>query len=292
MQSLSLPSELLKREVDRMNPLLPTFFGTALACSLAISISAAPLAYEPFDYSTRTLDDPLNAGGSGWAEVDAEGGWVRGGGSTSFEIGDSHLELGSLPTAGNSAIDVSLDGGAYYHRNMAVNPLEGLGAGEETWLSFLLNVSSLGEESFADASAFYLGWNSAGGNGSNAGGMVKAEIRSHDLDTGTYRLVARSGNASGPDSVELAVGATYLIAMRYVQDVSGDDDLLEIYNVAADDLGQERPTGASPMTSFHGNTNRSDFTQVGFFSQRDAVMLSIDEIRTGREFADVAPASP
>ncbi len=282
-----------------MKKIIPTLLGFGLFVAQTAQLSAAPTAYDSFSYVDGvTLADPANTGGFGWAAGPTGATWIRDGGGTNFNTTTPGLSYGTLATAGNSVADSSNTGGAAYHRNQAINPLSVLAAGEDTWISYLINVSSLGTASFTDANTAYLGWNGAGGNATNAGSMVKSEIRNFTTAdggaTGTFDLFARNGNsATSATSLSLNLNTTYLIAMRYVQDFSGVNDLLEVYNVATSDIGLSFPSVASTSISLTGlNFNKTDFTQIGFNSQLNAATFTIDEIRTGFDFSDVVVAVP
>lgn len=254
----------------------------------SLSANATLIAYEGFDYSAGSnLQTFISGGGTGWADS----GWTRAAGGSQFVTGSPSLSFNSLQTSGNS-ISGTHSG---YNRNMTTNPLSGIGDGESVWMSFVLNVSSLGAGSFTDTRAVYLGWNGAAGNATNAGSMTKAEIRDYDVGAGTYTIYAADrSNVASDGGITLDLNTDYLISIRYVNNLSGSNDLLEIYSVASSDLGLSDPTGASATSSIGGfNMNRSDFTQVGFSTFNDlSANVSLDEFRVGTSFSDVTPTIP
>ncbi|WOO43436.1 hypothetical protein [Rubellicoccus peritrichatus] len=262
-----------------------TLILTLAGLLVSFSASATLIAYEGFDYADGSnLQTFTSDGGSGWADS----GWTRAAGGSQFVTAVSSLSFNTLLTSGNS-ISGTHSG---YNRNMTTNPLSGIGDGESVWMSFVLNVSTLGAASFSDTRAFYIGWNGAGGNATNAGSMTKAEIRDYDVGAGTYTIYAADRNNVASDGgVTLSLNQDYLISLRYVNNFSGANDLLEIYSIAASDLGLADPTGASATSSIGGyNMNRSDFTQVGFSAFNDLTAnVALDEFRVGQSFSDVTP---
>lgn len=242
---------------------------TVLALLLsARTSSAAPLAYEGFDYPAGA-DLVGNAGGSGFS-----GPWAPGGFNASvsdnYDVAGGSLTFGPLVTGGNRVSSAPTNAIAGVTRSLAAP----LGAdGTTSYFSVLLRPEgTLGAGVF---NGFF--------------GLTLETAAEPELYIGKpgdgaltqYVVEDRGGGGQVSSGAAATVGESALLVLK-AQFLAGNDVFTLYVNPT--------PGGPEPAAgAVKSNSNVGPVTGLTIYSTG---AFSIDEIRVGTTFADVTPAVP
>ena len=234
-----------------------------LALLMALTVALAPggagaavIAYEGFGYGAGADLSGQN-GGTGWA-----GAWNNQGGAPTLTTAPG-LGFGALavtPGAASTAVVVTNDPGAKittYTRSLAT----AFGTdGTTTYLSFLLRPDS--------GFDFYGGLNLGGGLFIGKSGTP---VTTYGLETGGANIASSSVVATAGEAVFLVLRAQFLAG----------NDVLDLF---------VNPTlgGAEPLLA-DAEMSNVDLALTDLLYINNSGGWTIDEIRVGSSFADVAP---
>lgn len=218
-------------------------------------------AYEGFDYATGSLES--QGGGSGWSAASV---WTTHSGNpaqvTAAGLADPG---GGLPVGGGAA---EMNGsGSLYSQSRDMDAV--LGAeGTTAWVSFLLkaDVTGVGGISLE--------------LGDSADDTVTIGISNDDF------LLTRNRSMVGASYITDVVsdGQTYLLVAK-LEFAAGDDTVTLYVDPTAGLSGPD-----SAQTAQLSSADLGTFTEVGMVGGFTGNTTTVDEIRIGDSFADVAPA--
>lgn len=227
----------------------------ASAVALAIPAQASLLAYEGFSYGSNQNLNGL-AGGSGWS-----GDWIAtGAGPSSHRTSSPGLTYGSLPTEGGAMTG-----------NLALSNVRREFAPQSgrVWASALLRFNTLPTNHFLEFKLHAPG---------NVNQAAQFKINGGNLSTNHD-----FGSAAASTPWTPTVGETYFIVFTYA--ANGASPTAVYVNPT---LGLAAPQDWAARASFN-STNWGVSSIGGFRLYGDTVNVTLDEIRVGTSFQEVAP---
>jgi len=270
-------------------------FATAVLAVPAAHAAAASLAYEPFDYTAaqRVLGQSNSNTGTSWLLAAASG---AAGDTTAINVATGSLTGPSgLPAPiGNSATINGVGNLSGAANRLAFDSAGTSVTSGSVYYSFDLRIDSL-EGSNNAGGGFFIGLNNTGNaatttNPSAVAARVLARIDPNDpnpTSPTTYNLgIARNRATTAADipwSGPLNLGDTLFIVAS-VEIVDGLQN--DVSRLWIDPTGDSAPATLTDATTGTG-------TDIGLASiilrQSPAPFLTLDELRIGTEWADVAP---
>lgn len=258
---------------------------TTVLAGLSLAVRAAPVVYEPFDYTAGAL------AGNGTGTTGLDGNWTSGG-TNEYQVEGTGLSFTNLSTTGGAADRSSANNGAYSQVGITNAAQTSLLADDSTiYFSFLVGYGNNSEVN--DNSTFYLGTSDApsataapvtttsgSGFGFALDGPGAADnsrpLRGFTMDGGTTTL-----SASDIGVIANGTSGTLMIAGQIDWAANGSNDTLTLWNVADPAAG----LGGTSI-SMTADFDQSTFDTLTIASRQNNTPL--DEIRFGTSLADVA----
>ncbi|RYY39102.1 MAG: hypothetical protein EOO08_11260 [Chitinophagaceae bacterium] len=243
-----------------------------LLCLMLTSVVGfGQLINEPFDYPASVTNGITAQSSSTWLVLNS--------GSDSIMVTSGSLSYPGL--AASTGNKVSFDGqGVDAYRQLATNQTA------TTYVSFLLNVSSLG--GLSTTGGYFFGLTPG-----TTSGTIGTSVWTRKATTG-YNIGVNSRTTTANTlwlPTELAVNTTYLVVVAYNFAAAAGDDFATIW-LNPTSLGGAAPTPDGTAVVSAGdlaNIGRVQLRQPGAASE--APFLNIDELRVGLDWASVTPSS-
>jgi len=231
---------------------------SAFCLGSALSVRAAQLVYEPFNYAAGTILTS-QTGGSGWTASWTQDGQpcVTGADGLSYVDGSGKI----LNVSGQRA-DTTGTATTRNFRTVAGGPLTGV------WISFLYHLPV--SNSKFEGISFYRGSTSL------------FSVNSPTSDSTARISLVNNPTGGGVNTQKGTFGTTHFIALHLIEaGGAGGADRLEAF---IDHLLAVGPTTADATLDY----SNFDFDTIRVAGQ-DGATLMFDEFRVGNSYADVAP---
>ncbi|MFK8110994.1 MAG: DUF2341 domain-containing protein, partial [Rubripirellula sp.] len=218
-------------------------------------------AYDGFDYVVGSLDGAN--GGSGWATA-----WTTLTGSSANVVASGLTDpTGDLATIGGAA---QMDTSSLFKQSRELQTAIGMD-GTTTWFSFLVEADT-----------------SSGGISLHVGDDGGSDDTVSIGTSGDGFLLAKNASPiSGASSISNVIndGQTYLLVAR-IDFASGDDTVTLFIDPTP---GLASPDTGGALTTQLTGLDLGTFTEVGWIGGFSSNNSTVDELRVGNSFADVAP---